>query len=67
MGRWESHRWVPAGENSAGDPMYERNLQAGDPGDITPDLTKAELQAELEKRGLPKSGTKEELLERLAG
>ena len=66
MGRWQSDRWVAAGENSGGDPMYERNLQAGDPGDISPAMTKAELQAEAEARGLPKSGTKEELLERLS-
>ncbi len=58
-------RWITS-VNEAGDTVYERNQQAGDPGDITPEMTKAELQAELEARGLPKTGTKEELLERLA-
>lgn len=29
------------------------------------DMTKAELQAEAEERGLPKSGTKDDLIQRL--
>ena len=67
MGRITSgNRWVQTGDNGAGDLVYERNQQAGDPGDISPEMTKAELQAEAEARGLPKSGTKEELLERLS-
>lgn len=64
---WNKDRWVDAGKNEAGDQMYERNLKAGEPD--SPQLgkaqTKKELQAELEKRGLPTSGTKDELLERL--
>jgi len=67
MGRITTgNRWVNTGDDGAGSQVYERNQQAGDPGDITPEMTKAELQAELEARGLPKTGTKEELLERLA-
>ncbi len=65
MATSQGQRWISS-VNEAGDTVYERNQQAGDPGDITPDRTKAELQAEAEARGLPKSGTKEELLERLA-
>lgn len=61
-------RWQLVGYNSAGDPMYGRG--AGDGGvryadDGYESWTKDELSAELESRGLPKSGNKDELIARL--
>ena len=54
-------RWDQAGTNAAGDRVFVRNRS----GVSREDSSKADLEAELEKRGLPKSGTKEELIERL--
>lgn len=68
MGRITSgNRWVQTGDNGAGDLVYERNQKAGDPTVPSAELTKAELQAQAEAKGLPTSGTKAELIERLAG
>lgn len=67
MGTWNQDRWTDAGVNEAGDRVFERNTQAGDRSVPSEDLTKAELQAQAEARGLPVSGTKAELVERLAG
>ncbi len=64
---WNTERWDHKGVNEAGDTVYERNTQAGDKTVPSEELTKAELQAQLEARGLPTSGTKAELVERLAG
>jgi hypothetical protein len=57
-------RWSRSGENSAGDPMYSRSLADSAPSGYE-DWTKDELAAELESRGLAKSGTKAELIARL--
>ena len=64
---WNEDRWKPAGTNSAGDPMYARDLSAGDKSVPSEDLSKEELKALAESKGLPTSGTKADLLERLAG
>ncbi len=67
MGRITSgNRWVDVGDDGAGSRVYERNTQAGDPTVPSAELTKAELQAQAKEKGLPTSGTKEELLERLS-
>ena len=57
-------RWERSGENEGGDPMYRRSLADSAPSGYD-DWTKDELAAELESRGLAKSGTKAELIERL--
>lgn len=59
-----SDRFVEAGVNSAGDRVFTRNLGAASPRSYS-DMTKDELSAELESRGLPKSGNKDELIARL--
>lgn len=58
-------RWVQTGVNEGGDPVYERNYgeTRGD-GDYS-EWTKDQLSYELESRGLPKSGNKDELIARL--
>jgi hypothetical protein len=56
--RW-SDRWL---RNEDG--TYVRNTQAAAPGGYE-EMTKAELEAELEARGLPKTGNKAELVARL--
>jgi len=53
-------RWEQVG-TKAGNRVFARNRS----GVSRDDATKADLEAELEKRGLPKSGTKDELIERL--
>ena len=58
-------RWERAGENEGGDPKYERSLAGTTASSDYEDWTKDELAAELESRGLAKSGTKAELIERL--
>lgn len=70
MGRWNSDRWEPAGTNSAGDPMYKRNSAGGGSGAAvtsSSQMSKDELKALAESRGLPTSGTKADLLDRLSG
>lgn len=62
MSRW-SERWMQNEDGS-----YVRNISAtpvleGDGG--YEDMSKEELQAELEARGLAKTGNKPELIERL--
>ena len=52
-----------AGENSAGDPMYARNLSAG--SSDYESMTKAELQGLLKHMALPTTGNKDELIARL--
>jgi len=54
-------RWDQAGRNAAGDRVFVRNRT----GTTYDDRTNDELSAELERRGLAKSGTKEELVARL--
>ena len=58
-------RWSRSGENSAGDPMYSRSVEGSSASSGYEDWTKDELAAELESRGLAKSGTKAELIARL--
>ena len=57
-------RWERAGENEGGDPKYTRSLANSAPSGYD-DWTKDELAGELESRGLAKSGSKAELIERL--
>jgi hypothetical protein len=52
-------RWI---QNADG--TYSRNLSAGAPVAYA-DQTKAQLEAQLEALGLPRSGTKDELVARL--
>jgi hypothetical protein len=68
MSRWNDERWTQTGVNSAGDPIYSRT--GGGAAVAEEDLesmSKAELQDLAESRGLPVSGTKAELIERLSG
>lgn len=59
-------RYALVGHNSAGDPMYARTYPNAEPADGGySDMLKADLEAELEARGLPKSGNKDELIARL--
>lgn len=58
-------RWKDAGVNEAGDQVWERNLRAGDKTVVSTELTKKEIQEQLEARGLPTTGNKAELIERL--
>ena len=67
MGRWNKDRWHQTGTTDAGDPVYERTVTAGDKSVASLELSKAELQAQAEARGLATSGTKAELIERLSG
>ena len=63
-----SDRFVESGVNSAGDRMFSRNRSAGVAAEVAEsysDMTKDDLSAELERRGLPKSGNKDELIARL--
>lgn len=56
-------RYVQVGVNSGGDRVYARQ---GGRGQVSYEgMTKDELAAELESRGLPKSGNKDELIARL--
>ena len=57
--RW-SDRWARNADGS-----YRRNIRSGSVIELD-SMSKADLQAELELRGLPKSGNKEELAARLA-
>lgn len=54
-------RWDQVGRNKAGDRVFVRNRS----GVTRDDSTKADLEAELERRGLPTSGNKDELIARL--
>lgn len=67
MGRWNEGRWVQTGVDSSGDPVYSRNLKAGDLTVPSTELSLKQLRAQAEERGLPTYGTKAELVERLAG
>lgn len=58
-------RWAHTGHNSAGDRVYTRSLSGAAAYGGYEGWTKDELAAELEKRGLPKSGNKDELIARL--
>ena len=72
-------RWALAGYQPSGDPVYRRTggnvmgnvwQQFQTPAESVGDseyegMTKDELSEELEKRGLPKSGNKDELIARL--
>jgi len=52
-------RWTQVGTNGAGNRVFARDRKAYDAS------TKEELASELERRGLAKSGTKGEMIERL--
>jgi hypothetical protein len=69
MTRWNSERWQQTGTSGAGDPVYSRTA-GGTAATYEEDLgglTKAELQEIAAERGLPTSGTKADLIERLNG
>jgi len=55
-------RWKQTG-TEAGNRVFERDRSGGEGYDA---MTKDELAAELERRDLPTSGTKAELIERLS-
>lgn len=57
-------RFKQTGVNSAGDPMYSRVYGGAGSSDYR-SMSKDELSAELESRGLAKSGNKAELIARL--
>ena len=59
------NRYTLVGHNSAGDPMYARTYGNVEADGGYEDMLKADLEAELEARGLPKSGNKDELIARL--
>lgn len=68
--KWNEERWTDRGVNDAGDRVYESTRGAGGSGAAvtsSSQMTKAELQALAEQRGLPTSGSKQELLDRLSG
>jgi hypothetical protein len=69
MTRWNSERWQQTGTSGAGDPVYSRGIGGGTAtyADDLSGLTKAELQEIAAERGLPTSGTKADLIERLNG
>lgn len=62
-------RWEQVGVNDAGDKVFRRKV--GSPTAEAPaeetleEMTVEELKDELERRGLPKSGNKDELIARL--
>lgn len=57
-------RWKQTG-TEAGNRVFERDRSGGSKGGGYDEMTKEELQAELERRGLPTSGNKPELIDRL--
>lgn len=59
---WDSNRWA---QNEDGSYSRVRGQSAVLVKGGYADMTKAELGDELEKRGLAKSGSKDELIERL--
>ena len=67
----EGDRWVTTGTNQAGDKVYERNIgtssSSGTAATSSSQMSKQELQALAAERGLPTSGTKKQLIERLSG
>lgn len=58
-------RWRSVGVNSAGDPMYVLATSGAHVAADYSSLTRDELIEELQKRGLAKSGNKNELIARL--
>jgi hypothetical protein len=58
MSRWSEERWVELPDGS-----FRRRLQSDLPEYAG--MTKPQLAKELELRGLPKTGTKDELIARL--
>jgi hypothetical protein len=58
-------RFVQVGVNSGGDRVYARQGDRGNMSEDLNSLTKDELQARLKHMGLPTSGNKDELIERL--
>jgi hypothetical protein len=65
--RWNDERWTQTGVNEAGDPIYSRTAGTAAVADDLESMSKQELQDLAESRGLPVSGTKAELIERLSG
>lgn len=61
MSRWSEDRWLRNDDGS-----YSRRIGGSSVADAGyEDMTKAELSDELEKRGLPKTGNKDDLVARL--
>lgn len=60
-------RWSHTGENEAGDLMYSRDYggERAESGSDYTEWTNEQLSAELEARGLAKSGNKADLIARL--
>ena len=58
-------RWSHTGYNEGGDLKYTRSVEGSNASAGYDDWTKDELSAELESRGLAKSGKKAELIQRL--
>lgn len=70
MGR-NNDSWTQTGTTAGGDRVYERNVgvssSSGAAATSSSQMTKQELQALAAERGLPTSGTKKQLIERLSG
>jgi hypothetical protein len=59
-----AQRWAETGRQPSGDRIFERSSAAPTGRDYS-ELTKEELQGLLKHMGLPISGNKDELIERL--
>ncbi len=67
---WNQERWTDGGYNDAGDRVYERNAGSSGGGTAatsSSQMSKAELAALAKQRGLSTSGSKSQLIDRLAG
>ncbi len=68
---WNTERWADAGYNEAGDRVYERTSGGGNGSGAaavsSSQMSKKALQQLAAARGLPTTGTKDQLIDRLAG
>lgn len=67
---WNPERWTDEGYNEAGDRVYSRAEGSGGSGAAvtsSSQMTKAALQDLAASRGLPTSGSKADLIDRLSG
>ncbi len=67
---WNEERWTDGGYNEAGDRVYERNAGSSGSGAAatsSSQMSKSALQELAASRGLSTSGSKQQLIDRLAG